>query len=139
MKLNEVKNILKHKGLRFTEQRKIVLDILKSSKTPLTAEEIYIQYVNQDKSISLSTIYRTIDAFIANDLVEKSYLQDDQKACFSYNHNEHKHYLVCVDCKRVIEVKSCPLEIYANQLELQTDFNITGHKLELFGHCPDCK
>jgi Fur family transcriptional regulator, ferric uptake regulator len=139
MKLNDYKKLFLKEGLRFTNQRKAVYDILKDADTPLSAEEIYFKYVEDDQSISLSTIYRILELFNDKKMVIKSHIIDSQKATFLLNKHEHKHYLICLLCKKIAEIDGCPFIDYENTLEKNSAWKVTGHKLELFGYCPDCK
>jgi Fur family transcriptional regulator, ferric uptake regulator len=138
MKSNDIKKMFHKEGLRYTSQRNLVLDILGAHHTPLTAEDIYIKYHQLDESISLSTIYRILELFLSKDLIVKSHLTDENKACYALKHG-HIHYLVCMNCKKVLEIEDCPVHHYEDDIKKMTDFRITGHKLELYGLCPKCQ
>ena len=62
----------------------------------------------------------------------------DNKALFEYNRMEHKHHLVCTKCKAIITVDGCPLAKYEKLLRDEMGFNISGHKLEIYGVCKAC-
>lgn len=138
MKQVEIEKLFKKEGLRLTGQRRLVYTILRNSHLPLTAEEIYREYIKNDQAISLSTIYRILEVFVAKDLVDKGNLSFDQKASYVIKQG-HIHYLICTNCKKVIEIDDCPFHDFESSIEKETAFKITGHKLELSGLCPDCK
>jgi Fur family ferric uptake transcriptional regulator len=50
----------------------------------------------------------------------------------------HKHYAVCVDCHRIIPLSSCPVGHFQPDLP-EDGFTVTGHNLEVFGHCRNCQ
>ena len=138
MKSIDIKTLFNKEGLRFTTQRQHVLEILSSQHTPLTAEDIFIKYHQQDESVSLSTIYRVLELFCSKELIIKSHLTDENKAFYTIK-NGHTHYLVCVNCKKVIEIEDCPVKLYEDTMQKMTDFKISGHKLEFYGLCPVCQ
>lgn len=126
-------------GLKNTKHRNLIYDILKESQLPLTTEHIYLKLKEVDTSISFSTVYRILDAFVSKGIVLKSSISDDNKAMFELNRMQHKHHLVCISCKKMIAVENCPLERYEKSLEKKTQFEITAHNLEIFGYCPACR
>lgn len=133
------KELFVSKGLKNTKNRNHVLELLKEAEVPLTAEVIYLKLKVLDTNISLSTVYRILEVFIAKDLVVKSSLSEDNKTRYELHKDEHSHHLVCVNCKKIQAVFHCPLEAYEKAVEKETEFNITGHKLEIYGYCPECQ
>jgi len=125
--------------IKITEQRKMVFDILVNNHVPITVEEIYMKLKNKKNNISLSTVYRILDVFVSKGLVVKSRLPEENKSQYELNRREHRHHLICISCKKILSFEDCPLAGYEKFLEKTTDFNITRHKLELFGFCPECK
>ena len=133
------KEFFSNHGIKNTKQRHIIFDILKEESLPLTAEQVFIKVKEFDPTISLSTIYRILDVFISKEMVLKSSVTEDNKTMFELNRREHKHYLVCIGCKKIMTLDNCPLEVYEKSLEQETGFQITAHRLEIYGYCPACK
>jgi len=134
------KDILAKKGLRSTAQRNAVLDVMEQAAVPLTAEEIYLHLKEKNIPASLSTIYRTLDALISKRMVTKSVIMGESKAKYEIQHeDEHRHNLICLGCTKTIKIDECPLGELENSLHKSTDFDVTGHKLEIYGYCPQCK
>ncbi len=131
--------ILTQTGLKKTKPRLSVLKILKSANKPLTAEEIYLECQKYEKAINLSTVYRTLDIFLEKGIVIKPFIKNDTTSCFTLNHHEHKHYLICSKCKKMVEIDFCPFNGFEKKIESETKYTITNHKLEMFGICPNCK
>ena len=139
--LQENKNykiILTRQGLKNTKHRNSILEILSKCDVPVTAEDIYLNLKNHNVSISLSTVYRTLETLCSKGLVLKINISEDNKALFELNGMEHRHHLVCVVCKKMFSVEGCPLEEFEKAVQEKTGFNVMGHKLEIFGHCPNC-
>ncbi len=126
-------------GIKWTRQRKRVYDILKECHEPLNAVQIY-QLVEKDleETYAISTIYRILAAFEEKKLVTKSSFMDDGQMVYELNRGEHTHYAVCLECHKRIPLESCPFAHLHMEGE-NGDFLITGHKLELYGYCKECK
>lgn len=133
------RELLNDRGIKYTNQRNITFNILRQVDLPITAEQAFMRVKEVDSSISLSTVYRILDMFVSKGLVLKSNISDDNKAMFELNKMEHKHHLICVKCKKMTVVDNCPLEVYEKALEQKTRYQITAHKLEMFGFCPLCQ
>lgn len=135
----EYEEDLKQSGLKNTKSRKAIIDILIQSDQPITAEQIYLNLKEIKTEINLSTVYRTLETLDNKGLVTKLSIMDDDRMFFEYNKMEHRHYLVCTSCKKIVTIHGCPLTSYEEELEKETDFDIVGHKLYLYGYCSDCK
>lgn len=131
--------IFKEHDIKNTKQRSIILDVLKNAKHPLTAEEIFLKTNAIDKTISLSTIYRSLTLFVDKDILIKMSDIEENLAKYILNNSDHKHYLICLNCNRKIEVSYCPLSVYEESLKEEHNFEVVGHKLELFGYCKNCQ
>ena len=78
--------------------------------------------------------------FNFNDLLKsKSILGDDNKTSYEITSSEHMHHLICKQCKGVFPLTDCPLCIYEKHLKEDMDFDVTDHKLEVYGYCKKCK
>lgn len=126
-------------GLRVTKQRKTIFEVLFDVDHPISADEIHYQLKSRDIDINLSTVYRSLEKFEVKGLVEKTSLLDEDKALYAINTHEHHHHLVCTNCKEVIVIPGCPLESYELEVEQDYGYEISGHKLELYGICPECQ
>ena len=122
-------DIFERYNLKRTEQRKTLLEILENSGVPLSAEDIF----KNTKNISLATIYRALDTFCESGIINKISVGNDEKKYYELSSNNHRHYAVCLNCKHMKYIDFCPVE----KLSLK-DFQITGHRLELYGYCKNC-
>ncbi|MCI1930311.1 MAG: transcriptional repressor [Clostridia bacterium] len=130
---------LKQSGLKITKQRVAILDILDKSKQPIAAEEVYENLKSNNISINLSTVYRTLELLTSKNLVLKVSIDGNSKSLFETNNMMHKHYLICTECKKILDIYYCPLENYEKELEQETHFKISGHRLDIYGLCPQCQ
>lgn len=77
----ELKEILKAKGIKITNGRIEILNILKNSENSLSAEKVYQIFRDNKIDINLSTIYRTLELFEEKNIIERLTLGD---GVFSY-------------------------------------------------------
>lgn len=131
--------ILKREGLKNTKHRNAILEVIENSAQPINAEQIFFELKDKKISINLSSVYRILESLVSKKLLIKSIIPGSNKAVYELNRLEHTHYLICSSCKKMFSVDGCPLEEYEKQLESKMGFEITGHKLEIYGVCKDCK
>lgn len=131
-------NILTRQGCKNTKSRRAVILALENAGSPLAVEEIFIIIKELGASINISTVYRVLDLMERKGLVNKT-LMVDGKARYELTGDGHKHHLICTNCHRMIPIDMCPLEKLEEDVVKKTNFDITGHKLELYGVCPECK
>lgn len=119
--------------MRMTKKRKIVLDIIKQSNKPLSAELIINKL--SPKVMDPSTVYRSLELLFNNNYLLKSTL--GQTTYYHPNIKDHKHYMQCLNCEKLFEV-DCHLYKLKEQIEKNTNFSIISHNLTFFGYCENC-
>lgn len=131
------KELLKEKRIKITKGRVEILNILKNSESSLSAEKIYQIYRYNNININLSTVYRTLDLFEENEIIEKITLND---GVFSYKlrGKTHRHHLECDICHKEVEIP-CPMLQIEELVQNSTGFTLTDHDLVMKGVCSDCK
>ncbi len=132
-------NDLKRSGLKNTKHRTSILEILEQNNQPIAAEEVFIALQKKGLSTNLSTVYRTLESLNDKSLVNKLNISGDNRTLYELNHMVHRHYLVCLECKKILAIDDCPLENYEKTIEEKTNFKIEGHKLDIYGYCPECQ
>lgn len=130
---------LKLCGLKKTKHREAILSILRESTQPISAEDIFLSLKRSNISINLSTVYRILEVLSEKNLITKLSIGGDNKNLYEYNQMVHRHYLVCMECKRIKVIDDCPLKGYEKALADKTDYMISGHKLDIYGICPECR
>ncbi len=130
------KTLLQHQ-IRPTNARLVILEILDMAKKPLSTDEVY-ERAKERASLSLATTYRALELLSEHHLALRS---RDRFGKFLYQsiHGQHMHQLICTECEKTVNLELCPIERTLNDLENSTDFEITGHSLEIYGVCPSCQ
>ena len=139
------------KGIKWTKQRKSVYQVLEQASEPLSAQQIYLQVLEQAKqeSYALSTIYRILAAFEENHLVSSTTWMGEDTVVYELERGGHTHYAVCLECHKRIPLHSCPFNFghfghrhgdHADGTDGELgDFTVVGHKVELYGYCEKCR
>lgn len=140
MIMGEKRDIEYPQGIKWTRQRKNVYAVLLEATEPLTAVQIYhlAEKLADGEEYALSTIYRILTAFEDKGMVSKTAWMGDGTIVYELNRGEHTHYAVCLECHKRIALQSCPFA-HIHMEKTAEDFTVTGHKLELYGYCKDCR
>lgn len=133
----EIWTRLKEKNLKITDNRKNILYYIENRKDPFSAEEIF-RDLFEIHNINLSTIYRTLNTFVENDLIQRV-AEIDGILYYQKFHKEHLHQLICTKCKAVVPIEDCPIDEWQSIIEKRTGFIINSHIIEFRGLCPNCK
>ena len=134
-------------GIKWTKQRKDVYHVLLHAVEPLSAVQIYnhIDKTEDTGNYAVSTIYRILTAFEEKGLVSKTNWMGDGTLVYELNKGGHTHYAVCLNCHKRIPLEACPFEqmhvSHAHEKDSldASGFQVTGHKLELYGYCKQCR
>lgn len=133
----DVVKVLKEKGYKVTPQRIAVYDVLKNTKAHPTVEVIYNKLQPMYPTMSLATVYKSLEMFKDLDLVQELNVGEDK---FRYDANVKPHpHITCVACGRVDDVDNEMFFNLSEQVSSKTGYQITGQKLYFYGHCPECK
>jgi Fe2+ or Zn2+ uptake regulation protein len=131
--IDQLKNILKTEGLRYTKQRQQVWDEIRISSEHRDAEEIYIA-INKNKALKVSraTVYRTIDVLVKNNLVRKMDLGDG-RALYEHKIDDgHHDHIICVETGKIIEFYNEDLEILQENIVKKHGYELVRHVHQLF-------
>jgi len=123
---------------RNTEQRQLLLEIIQQTDRHLDADEIYLQARKMMASISLSTVYRSLQLFKRAGLVEEHQLAG-MRRCYEAMPRAKHHHLVCLGCGRVLEFQCSSAEKLKSKISEAEGFKVTEAKVRLTGYCPECQ
>ncbi len=138
-KVLDAESLIRQTGLKRTQSRLAVLQILLEQREVLTADDIYETLRKQGALMNFSTVYRILELFTEKKLTEKIILPQSRKAGFLLYTLSHTHHLICLSCHKVVNIDDCPLHGFEEDLAQKTHFEIVGHYLELYGYCADCQ
>lgn len=138
--IEELKKIVKQKGLKYTEQREIVLSILLHAEDHLSAEEVYneVKAQNVDSNIGIATVYRALSFLEEVDLITSITFGSDGKK-YESNSKSHHDHLICTECGKIVEFLDDEIEKRQERIAKKNKFKITNHSMQLYGICADCQ
>lgn len=127
---------LKDAGYKITDRRVAMLEVLFGTSTHLTARDVKEKLNDEYPEISPDTIYRNLHTFFELGFLEETEFDGEKYFIANKAPQDHHHHFICTNCGKFINIKMCPLDLFEEQLG---DVEITSHRFELFGLCPDCK
>jgi Fur family ferric uptake transcriptional regulator len=119
-------------GLRMTEQRRVIAQVLDASADHPDVEELYSRASAVDPHISLATVYRTVKLFEEAGILEKVEFGDG-RARYEDAEREHHDHLIDVTTGDVIEFIDPEIEALQEKIAAKLGYRLQGHKLELYG------
>lgn len=138
--LDDLKTVLKDKGMKYTEQRAVILQILLNIDDHLNAEEVHKvvkeKYPNQN--IGIATIYRTLNFLEEVDLISSISFGAEGKKYESIK-DEHHDHIICTQCGNIVEFFDEAIEQRQEDIAKENGFNITDHTMQIFGICQSCQ
>lgn len=132
------RQVLNKAGMRATNQRALIMEIIRRGKGHLDADEIHRRAREKKPRLSLSTVYRTLQMFKKAGLVEELHFNEDHHHYEVKPATEH-HHLLCLGCGRVIEF-SYPLSRYIKRnVPEAKGFDVADTEIRMTGYCPKCR
>ncbi|MBF0298085.1 MAG: transcriptional repressor [Oligoflexia bacterium] len=134
--------ILKGRGGRLTEERKILLKTICNMKGHFEAEAILKNLNKSGHNISLATIYRNISLLLDGGIIRRASLVHGDPSRMQFEcifEQQHHDDLICTVCKKRVEFNYPAIEILQEAVAKDYGFVLTGHNLELLGICPACQ
>ena len=119
------------RGFKLTNQRELVISILESSEDHPDVDELFTRALEQDKSVSIATVYRTVKLLEDANFIEKLEFGDG-RARYEESGEHHEH-LIDVETGEVIEFIDHELEELKEKIANRMGYKLVGHKLELYG------
>lgn len=126
------------KKLKMTPQRRRILDVFLAEQGHATSEELYQKVKRDYPTIGQATVYRTLK-LLADAGLAKAVEFGDGAVRYEllYGQSHHDH-LICERCGVNVEVVDPAIERLQEQVAARHGFALTGHKLYLYGICPEC-
>jgi Fur family ferric uptake transcriptional regulator len=123
---------------RTTQQRNLVLEIIERADEHLDADEIYQRARQQSLNISLSTVYRNLQLFKEQGLIEEHQF-DGMRRCYERTAPSRHHHMVCLGCGKIFEFTCPATEKIKSRLKREKGFKVTAVDVRFAGYCPECQ
>ncbi len=119
------------KGIRVTSQRQIIVGVIEESEDHPDVDQLYRRAVQEDDTISIATVYRTVKLLEEAGVIDRIEFGDG-RARYEESGEHHEH-LVDVETGDVIEFYHAELEALKEQVAREMGYELVDHRLELFG------
>ena len=120
------------RGLRMTEQRRVIAKVLSTAEDHPDAEEVYARATAIDPKISLATVYRTVRLFDEAGIIETHDFRDG-RARYELAEGEHHDHLIDVQTGDVIEFVDEEIERLQEKIAEKLGYELVDHRMELYG------
>ena len=130
--MNKIEDKCVAKGVRLTDQRKIIAEVMSASNDHPDVDELHKRVNKIDKKISIATVYRTVKLFEESGIVEKHDFKGG-KARYEESPEEHHDHLIDINSGEIIEFVDKEIEILQNKVAKKLGYKLVDHKLELYG------
>jgi len=119
------------KGMRMTEQRRVIARVLADSADHPDVEELYRRCAEIDKNISISTVYRTVKLFEDAGIIERHDFREG-RARYEQISDAHHDHLINLRNGQVIEFQSEEIEKLQAEVARKLGYKLVDHRLELY-------
>jgi Fur family ferric uptake transcriptional regulator len=130
--VDRIEQLCVEKGMRMTEQRRVVARVLSVAKDHPDVEELYRRAHAEDPHISIATVYRTVRLFEEAGIIERHDFRDGRSR-YEEAPDVHHDHLIDMRTGRVIEFVDEDIEKLQHAIAKRLGFRLIDHRLELYG------
>ena len=130
--MNSIEKKCKAKGVRLTDQRKIIAEVMSDSNDHPDVDNLHKRVTKIDNKISIATVYRTVKLFEESGILEKHDFKSG-KARYEQSPDEHHDHLIDINSGEILEFVDKDIEKLQNEVAKKLGYKLVDHKLELYG------
>ncbi len=120
------------KGMKMTEQRRVIARVLSLAADHPDVEEVHRRAAELDPRISIATVYRTVRLWEEANILERHDFGDGRSRYEEVTEEHHDH-LIDVKSGRVVEFQNEEIEALQDKIAREHGMKLIGHRLELYG------
>ena len=129
---NDIEGKCKQKGVRLTDQRKLIAHVMSESENHPDVDELHKKVSKLDSKISIATVYRTVKLFEEAGIVAKHDFKGN-KARYEQAPEEHHDHLIDINSGEITEFVNEEIEKLQKQVAEKLGYRLVDHRLELYG------
>ena len=129
---SDIENKCLKRGLRLTDQRKLVAKVMSASTDHPDVDELHKRVSKLDSKISIATVYRTVKLFEEAGIVDKHDFKGN-KARYEQAPKEHHDHLIDINTGEITEFVNKDIEELQKQVAEKLGYKLVDHRLELYG------
>jgi Fur family ferric uptake transcriptional regulator len=130
--MDRIEKLCAEKGMRMTEQRKVIARVLSESKDHPDVEELHRRAAAVDSGISIATVYRTVRLFEEAGILERHDFRDGRSRYEQMPDSHHDH-LIDMKTGKVVEFVDPEIERLQEAIAARLGYKLVDHRLELYG------
>jgi Fur family ferric uptake transcriptional regulator len=130
--LDRIEKLCVEKGMRMTDQRRVVARVLSTAHDHPDVEELYRRAQGVDPHISIATVYRTVRLFEEAGIIERHDFRDG-RARYEEAPDTHHDHLIDMKTGKVIEFTDSEIEALQSAIARRLGYKLVDHRLELYG------
>ena len=128
---HRIEKLCVDKGLRMTEQRRVIARVLSEAQDHPDVEEVYRRALLLDSKVSIATVYRTVRLFEEANILEKHDFGDGRSRYEEIPESHHDH-LIDIESGKVVEFRNEQIEALQRTVAEQLGYRIVDHRLEIY-------
>lgn len=128
----DLEQLCADKGLRITEQRRVIAQVLSDSEDHPDVEQLHARAAAIDPGISIATVYRTVRLFEDAGILDRHDFGDG-RARYEAAPEAHHDHLIDVESGKVVEFVDPELEALQKQIAEKLGYRLVDHRMELYG------
>ena len=134
----ELTNTLKAHGLKVTPQRLSIFKMLRNTHEHPSAEMIYNSLIEEHPTMSLATVYKTLDAFVQHGLIQQINLGEDS---YRYDADTTSHiHVQCTECRQVTDIPLLDeVNVLRSKVGAHTGYLLSNERIFFYGICEKCQ
>ena len=132
MNVDRLEKLCAEKGMRMTDQRRVIARVLSEAHDHPDVEELYRRAVAVDPHISIATVYRTVRLFEEAGIIERHDFRDGRSR-YEQASDEHHDHLIDMKTGEVVEFVDEEIEKLQQAIAKRLGYRLVDHRLELYG------
>ena len=137
-RLTRFKEHLRGQRLKSTAQRDTIAKVFLNSRRHISVEELYHEVRRLNPRIGYATVYRTMKLLTQCGVAAERHFRNGE-ARYESAHKRHHDHLICEVCGKIVEFEEQRIEVLQEEIAKRLGFGLTGHKMELYGVCRECR
>jgi Fur family ferric uptake transcriptional regulator len=130
--MDRLEKLCVEKGMRMTDQRRVIARVLSQSDDHPDVEELYRRASAVDPNISIATVYRTVRLFEEAGILERHDFRDGRSR-YEEVQEEHHDHLIDLETGKVLEFRNEKIEELQRRVAEELGYELVDHRLELYG------
>ncbi len=127
------------RGLRSTDQRKLIVETFFQAPNHISIEELLAQVRRADPKVGYATVYRTLKLLTECGVAFERKFGDGLTRYELADEESHHDHLICVDCGTIVEFEEPQIEELQDRIAQRYGFQLKSHKHEMYGTCAECQ